>query len=82
MSTALIMGLIVGTGIGLILGAWLASHREECPTCHGDRVTIYAGGMGEDGMCELRSCGTCGTGERLGRSDVPIVTMRQLLDGE
>lgn len=48
---------------------------EACPTCRGRRVTHYAGNMDKDeGFYELRCCPACSTGERIGRSDIPICT--------
>lgn len=53
----------------------IADQGDICPQCHGHRVTEYAGDLQrDDGYCELRRCSTCSTGERIGRSDRPIVT--------
>ncbi|HEY3435098.1 MAG TPA: hypothetical protein VGK41_05550 [Solirubrobacterales bacterium] len=72
--------------LGALLGAFclalfVAGGKEPaCITCHGDRVTVVAGDLErDDGYCELRSCPTCSTGQRLGRSDVPIIRNEDVL---
>lgn len=56
------------------LGSQVKAVMRACRTCRGERVTIYAGGMQDDGYCELRRCSECSDGKRIGRSDIPAVT--------
>ncbi len=74
---AFVAGAATGLGVGIVLVLLVYVWREPevCRTCEGDRVVVYAGDLETDeGYCELRSCPSCSSGDRLGRSDVPIVS--------
>lgn len=66
-------GFVAGAvAVGLIA---ISSKPTPCSTCGNSRIVVYAGDLERDeGYCELRSCPTCSDGQRLGRSDVPILS--------